>query len=98
LSGNIIEFGAEPNSSKNFSKFAKKRKINKLDFSDKYLNHKDIIKADLNKKINIKKNTYDTVLFFNVMEHLVEINNAKNQIHKILKKKRKVDWFNSIFI
>jgi SAM-dependent methyltransferase len=90
LSGNIIEFGAEPNSSKNFSKFAKKKKINKLDFSDKHLNHKDIIKADLNKKINIKKNTYDTVLFFNVMEHLVEINNAKNQIHKILKKKGKL--------
>ena len=26
LSGNIIEFGAEPNSTKNFSKLAKKKK------------------------------------------------------------------------
>lgn len=90
LSGNIIEFGAEPNSAKNFSKLAKKKKIKKLDFSDKHLNHRDIIKADLNKNINIKKNFYDMVLFFNVMEHLVEINNAKNQIYKILKKKGKL--------
>ena len=27
LSGNIIEFGAEPNSNKNFSKLAKKKKL-----------------------------------------------------------------------
>tara|TARA_B100001939_G_C16793496_1_gene552386 strand:+ start:201 stop:872 length:672 start_codon:yes stop_codon:yes gene_type:complete len=86
LSGKIIEFGAVPKSNKNFSSLVKKKKIIKLDFADKYLNHKDIIKVDLNKKLKIKNNTYDTVLFFNVLEHLIEIGNARDQIYKILKK------------
>ena len=86
ISGKIIEFGAEPNSNKNFSKLAKKSKVSKIDFGDKYLKHKDVIKIDLNKKINIRNNTYDTVLFFNVLEHLIETKNARDEIYKIIKK------------
>ena len=86
ISGKIIEFGAEPNSNKNFSNLAKKSKVSKIDFSDKYLKHKEVIKVDLNKKINIRNNTYDTVLFFNVLEHLIEIKNARDEVYKIIKK------------
>lgn len=90
ISGKVIEFGAEPNSNKNFSKLAKKKDKIKVDFSDKHLKHKDVLKVDLNKNINLKKNYYDVVLFFNVLEHLTEINNARDEIYKIMKKKGKL--------
>jgi hypothetical protein len=84
IQGDVIEFGAEPNSKNNFSKIIKKKNIKNILYSDKYLNHKNVIKADLNKKINIKKNFFNYVLLFNVMEHLINIENAKNQISKII--------------
>ena len=84
--GNIIEFGAIPGSDKNFSEIMKKKSIKKIFYSDKYLKNKNIIKADLNKKISIRKNYFDNVLLFNVMEHLVDNDNAVNQIQKIMKK------------
>ena len=78
ISGNIIEFGAEPYSKNNFSKIAINKKIINLDFSDKHIKKSNVINADLNKKIFIKKNYYNNVLLFNVMEHLLNIENAKN--------------------
>jgi len=84
--GNVIEFGATPDSDKNFSNIIKKKSIKKIYYSDKYIKRKNTISADLNKKINIKKNFFDNVLLFNVMEHLTDPINAKNQINKILKK------------
>lgn len=87
IKGNVIEFGAEPESKKNFSSIAKKKNISKISFSDKFINKKGVIKADLNTKINLKKNHYETILLFNVLEHLFNINNAKKELTKILKKK-----------
>jgi len=84
LKGKIIEFGAEPNSKNNFSKYIKNKK--KILFADKYIKHKDVINLDLNKNIPISKNSFDSVIFFNIMEHLLDIQNAKKQVHKILKK------------
>ena len=63
----------------------KKDKI-KVDFSDKHLKHKDVLKVDLNKNINLKK-IIMMLYFFNVLEHLTEINNARDEIYKIMKKK-----------
>tara|TARA_Y100000816_G_C26106914_1_gene588568 strand:+ start:3334 stop:4008 length:675 start_codon:yes stop_codon:yes gene_type:complete len=84
IEGDIIEFGAEPNSKNNFSKIIKKKNIKNIFYSDRYLRHKKVIKADLNKKINIKKGSFNYVLLFNVMEHLINIENAKIQISKII--------------
>lgn len=86
LSGNIIEFGAEPSSTKNFSSLINNKSINKIYFSDKHISKKGVIKADLNKNINIKKNFFDNVFLFNVLEHIFDIKNAKKQISKIIKK------------
>ena len=86
ISGNIIEFGADPSSKNNFSKIAINKKIKNLHFSDKHIKKSNVINADLNKKISIKKNYYDNVLLFNVMEHLINIENAKKQLKRILKK------------
>lgn len=87
IRGNVLEFGAEPGSKKNFSSIAKKKNVLKISFSDKYISKKGVIKADLNTKINLKKNHYETVILFNVLEHLFNFNNAKKEIVKILKKK-----------
>ena len=87
IRGRVIEFGAEPKSKKNFSSIAKQEKISKVDFSDKYIRKKGVINADLNFVNKIKKNHYHTVMLFNVLEHLNNIDNAKNEIWKILKKK-----------
>tara|TARA_B100000965_G_scaffold378340_1_gene373163 strand:+ start:2835 stop:3509 length:675 start_codon:yes stop_codon:yes gene_type:complete len=87
LSGNIIEFGAEPSSKNNFSSIAKKVKVKNIDFSDKYIRKSGVINTDLNKKTSLKKNHYNNVLLFNVMEHLTNIETAKKEVKKILKKK-----------
>ncbi|WP_440926996.1 methyltransferase domain-containing protein [Candidatus Pelagibacter sp.] len=87
ISGNIIEFGAEPLSKNSFVSLAKKIRVKKIDFSDKYIKKVGVINADLNKKTSLKKNKYNNVLLFNVLEHLTEINNAKKEIKKILKNK-----------
>ena len=86
LSGNIIEFGAEPSSKNNFSSIAKKVKVKNIDFSDKYIRKPGVINTDLNKKTSLKKNHYNNVLLFNVMEHLTNIETAKKEVKKILKK------------
>lgn len=86
ISGKILEFGAEPLSTKNFSSIAKKSKVKIIHYSDKHLKKKGVIYADLNKKIYLKKNFYDYVFFFNVLEHLTHIEIAKREIKKILKK------------
>lgn len=84
LKGKIIEFGAEPDSKNNFSKYIKNEK--KIIFADKYIKHKDVINVDLNKNIPVSKQSFDSVIFFNIMEHLLDVQNAKKQVHKILKK------------
>ena len=53
LKGEIIEFGAEPNSKNKFSKYIKNKK--KILFADKYIKNKDVINVDLNKHISITK-------------------------------------------
>ena len=87
IRGIVIEFGAEPNSNKNFSSIAKWQKVSKVDFSDKHINKKGVIKADLNSVTRIKKNHYNTAMVFNVLEHLNNIENAKKELKKILKKR-----------
>ena len=87
ISGNIIEFGTEPLSKNSFVSLAKKIRVKKIDFSDKYIKKVGVINADLNKKTSLKKNKYNNVLLFNVLEHLTDINNAKKEIKKILKNK-----------
>ena len=87
IRGRVMEFGAEPKSKKNFSSIAKQEKISKVDFSVKYIRKKGVINAHFNFVKKIKKNHYHTVMLFNVLEHLNNIDNAKNEIWKILKKK-----------
>ena len=70
------------------------KKHNKIYFADKiYRNDNDLINVDLEKKLNITDEKFDTVLLFNVLEH---INNYKNliiEISRITKKNGNVEIF-----
>ena len=70
------------------------KKHNKIYFADKiYRNDNDLINVDLEKKLNIPDEKFDTVLLFNVLEH---INNYKNliiEISRITKKNGNVEIF-----
>ena len=86
ISGNVLEFGTTPDSNNRFFSIAKKKKIKNIEYGDKNIKHKKVINIDLNKKNNFRQNYYDTILFFNIMEHLSNFVNAKKEIKKIMKK------------
>jgi SAM-dependent methyltransferase len=48
-------------------------------------NFKADIQADLNKRLPIEDNKYDTAILISVLEHLLEPQNALNEIARILK-------------
>ena len=85
LKGNSIEFGAYKNKKRNFNNFFRGNSYFKL--SNIY-NHKnlDYIKLDLTKKFRLKKNSFNNVIMFNVLEHLPETKNVFSEINNILKK------------
>ena len=60
----------------------RKKKIKNIEYGDKNIKHKKVINIDLNKKNNFRQNYYDTILFFNIMEHLSNFVNAKKEIKK----------------
>lgn len=85
LSGTSIEFGAYTDNSKNFNIHFKGN--SKLKISNIYYSKlKNYIKINLTKKFKIKKNYFDNVIIFNVLEHLENNNNFFIQIKKNLKK------------
>ena len=85
LKGNSIEFGAYKIKEKNFNNFFKGNSYFK--FSNIYnYNHIEYIKLDLTKKFKLKKNSFDNVIIFNVLEHLPDTKNTFSEIKKIVKK------------
>ena len=82
LKGKSIEFGAYKNSKKNFCNFFKGR--SNFKFSNIY-NSKEsnYIKLDLTKKLKLKKNEFDNVLIFNVLEHLHDTDIVFNETNRI---------------
>ena len=86
LKGKSIEFGAYKNQKKNFCNFFKGNSDFK--FSNIFNNNSsNYIKLDLTQKLKLKKNTFDNVLIFNVLEHLHDNNIVFNEIRRILKYK-----------
>ena len=89
--GKTIDLGSGKHSS--YLNFIKK-KHNKIYFADKiYQTDDNLINIDLEKKLNISDEEFDTVLLFNVLEH---INNYKNlifEISRITKRNGNVEIF-----
>tara|TARA_B110000971_G_C19896720_1_gene447993 strand:+ start:300 stop:989 length:690 start_codon:yes stop_codon:yes gene_type:complete len=89
--GTTIDLGSGKHNS--YLNFIKKNH-DKIYFADKiYHNNENLINLDLEKKLNISNEQYDTVLLFNVLEH---INNYKKlilEISRITKKNGNVEIF-----
>jgi SAM-dependent methyltransferase len=85
LKGRSIEFGAYKNKKRNFNNFFKG--IPNCKLSNIYNhNHTNYIKLDLTKKFKLKKNSFNNVIIFNVLEHLPDTKNVFSEIKNILKK------------
>ena len=85
LKGNSIEFGAYKNKKRNFNNFFKGNSHCKLSNIYDY-NHTDYIKVDLTKNFQLKKNSFNNIIIFNVLEHLPDTKNVFTEIKNILKK------------
>ena len=83
--GNVIEFGAEKGSSKNFINHIKKKDLINIIYSDKYPKDNQTRIEDLEKKLTLDSNSLDAVIIFNVLEHVFDVKNAFIEINRCLK-------------
>jgi len=86
---NIIEFGANKNSSKNFTNFMKIPEEANLIYADK-IDDNQQLKEDLEKKISFMDNSFDNIILFNVLEHVYNSDNAISEINRCLNKTGKL--------
>ena len=85
--GKIVEFGAFEGSSKNFTNFMNIIDKKNIVYADKIIKEdKEIINEDLEKELSFKDQSFDSVIIFNVLEHVYNIHNAIKEIHRCLKK------------
>jgi SAM-dependent methyltransferase len=83
IKGATIDLGSGKHSS--YLNFIIKKKSN-IFFSDKdQKNEENYFKLDFEKKLNLKKK-FDTVILFNVLEHIQNYKNLLSEIYRILKK------------
>ena len=93
--GYIVEFGAKENSKK-FCKFFKIDEMKTISFADKILEEKNVVYQDLEKKLSFKDNSIDTVIIFNVLEHVFDIDNSLEEINRVLCQVENY-WINTIY-
>ena len=92
LNGKVIDLGSGTHNS--YLDFIKKNKVSCIYFADnKELTKQNFVKVDLEKNLRINDNEYDTVILFNVLEHIFEYKNLLNEIFRILKKGGKLEIF-----
>ncbi len=97
LYGKSLEFGAIDNKDKTFSNFVKGK--SNFHYTNKITNKKlNIFYSDLTKKLKIPSQKYNNILILNVLEHLPEYKLAFSEVYRILKKKRIVNRFGSIYL
>jgi SAM-dependent methyltransferase len=92
LKGKVIDLGSGTHNS--YLDFIKKKNISTIYFADnKDINKPNFVKLDLEKNLEINDNEYDTVILFNVLEHISEYKNLLKEIFRILKKGGKLEIF-----
>lgn len=83
IKGDIIDIGCGKSKYKKFIlSLPQAKSYTGLDF---YVAKNVDIVADLNKKIPLEDNKFDTAICISVLEHLLEPQNALNEIYRILK-------------
>ena len=91
INGKVIDLGSGQHNS--YYKFLES-KNSEITFADNNDSEKkNFIKLDLEKKLDIPSEKYDTVILFNVLEHIVEYKVLLKEIHRILKKDGKLELF-----
>ena len=91
IKNKTIDLGCGHHSS--YLNFLKKDNV-EIFYADKEIKkEKNYFIVDLEKKINLPDNTFDTVILFNVLEHITNYKDLIKQINKILKKDGKLEIF-----
>ena len=89
--GKVIDIGSGNHSS--YLSFIKQNNT-EIFFADKFhIKQKNFIKVDLEKNIEIESQIFDTVLLFNVLEHVNNYKNLLKEIGRIVKKDGKFEIF-----
>ena len=89
--GKVIDIGSGNHSS--YLSFIRQNNT-EIFFADKFhTKQKNFIKVDLEKNIEIESQTFDTVLLFNVLEHVNNYKNLLKEIGRIVKKGGKFEIF-----
>tara|TARA_B100000131_G_scaffold158578_1_gene153746 strand:- start:73 stop:744 length:672 start_codon:yes stop_codon:yes gene_type:complete len=88
--GKVVEFGGSKNSSKNFTNFINLKENDQIIYSDKFPKQDSIRKEDLEKNLSFETNSIDSILIFNVLEHVFDVNNAFSEINRCLKNNGKI--------
>lgn len=92
IKGKTIDLGCGHHSS--YLEFLEKKSDYKIFFADKDLrDQKNYFQVDLEKKLLINDNEFDTVLLFNVLEHVYNYKDLIKEINRILKKRGKLEIF-----
>ncbi len=84
LEGKILDLGSGSHSSYfNYINISKEE----IYFADKNIKKdmKNFIEVDLEKELNIESNKFDSIILFNVLEHIKNYNNLLKEINRILK-------------
>lgn len=89
-SGIVVEFGGSKNSSKNFTNFINLEKNKQIIYSDKFPKQESTRKEDLERNLSFETNSIDSILIFNVLEHVFDVNNAFSEINRCLKNNGKI--------
>ena len=83
ISGKTIDLGSGTHSS--YHNFIKKKEV-ELFYADKFHNkEKNFYKIDLEETLNLDNQSFDTVLLFNVLEHVQNHKNLISEIYRVLK-------------
>jgi SAM-dependent methyltransferase len=93
INNKVLDIGSSNFSS--YYNFLNKNLKHEIFFVDKniFKKNKNYIKADLEKKIKIQNTQYDTVLMFNILEHLRNYNQLILEGIRLLKKKGNLEIF-----
>ena len=85
VKGATIDLGSKSGDASH-NRFMTKAKDCKITYTDLHPQSDKVKKLDLEKHFGIQDEVYDTVLCFNVLEHLYDYKNAVTESYRILKK------------
>ena len=84
LNGNVIDLGAKSEKERYF-KYIDMSRVEKIEFCDILPLSENVLQVNLEKPFNIKDESYNHVIYFNVLEHIYNYQNVILESYRILK-------------